>query len=57
MTVVGATLSVADAFATAAYATGGGARSWPEEQPDAEGLSTTASGATWQSSGFARWTA
>ncbi|WP_411109830.1 FAD:protein FMN transferase [Streptomyces sp. c-19] len=33
------------------------ARSWLEEQPDAEGLSTTASGATWQRSGFARWTA
>jgi thiamine biosynthesis lipoprotein len=57
MTVVGSTLTVADAFATAAYAMGDAARSWLEEQPDAEGLATTATGATWQTSGFARWTA
>lgn len=57
MTVVGSSLTVADAFATAAYAMGDAARSWLEEQPDAEGLATTATGATWQTTGFAHWTA
>ncbi|WP_240137609.1 FAD:protein FMN transferase [Streptomyces sp. MUM 178J] len=57
MTVVGSTLTVADAFATAAYAMGDAAHAWLEAQPDAEGLATTAAGATWQSTGFARWTA
>ncbi|WP_406864209.1 FAD:protein FMN transferase [Streptomyces sp. HUAS MG47] len=56
MTVVGSSLTVADAFATAAYAMGDAGRRWLEDQPDAEGLGTTAAGATWQSTGFARWT-
>ncbi|MFF6772947.1 FAD:protein FMN transferase [Streptomyces sp. NPDC012637] len=55
MTVVGSSLTIADAFATAAYAMGDSARPWLERQPDAEGLATTATGTTWQSTGFARW--
>lgn len=57
MTVVGSSLTLADAYATAAYAMGDAAGSWLEEQPDYEGLATTAAGVTWQSTGFARWVA
>ncbi|MFF8377109.1 FAD:protein FMN transferase [Streptomyces sp. NPDC015661] len=57
MTVVGSSLTVVDALATAAYAMGDAGCPWLEEQPDAEGLATAATGVTRQTAGFARWTA
>ncbi|MEV6329374.1 FAD:protein FMN transferase [Streptomyces sp. NPDC051909] len=56
MTVVGPSLAIADAFATAAYAMGDAAHVWLEEQPDVEGLATSATGVTWETSGFSRRT-
>ncbi|MER5205998.1 FAD:protein FMN transferase [Streptomyces sp. NPDC002825] len=57
MTVIGPSLTLADAFATAAYAMGDGAHAWLEKQQDVEGLATSATGLTRETSGFGRWTA
>ncbi|MFD8592751.1 FAD:protein FMN transferase [Streptomyces sp. NPDC059637] len=52
VTVVGPSLTLADAFATAAYAQGDGARSWLERQPDTEALATDTTGTAWQTTRF-----
>ena len=52
ITVVGATLAETDAFATAAFAMGSAARDWVESLDGYEAFAVTATGATWQSSGF-----
>ncbi|MEV6210149.1 FAD:protein FMN transferase [Kitasatospora sp. NPDC051914] len=57
LTVVSLSLTDADAFATAAYARGDGARAWLERQPDTEGFAIDADGGIWQTSGFGRWSA
>ena len=52
ITVVGATLTETDAFATAAFAMGSAARDWVESLDGYEAFAITAVGATWQTSGF-----
>jgi thiamine biosynthesis lipoprotein len=55
ITVVGARLAEADAYATAAFARGSGARDWLEGLDGFEAFAITAAGATWQTSGFGRY--
>jgi thiamine biosynthesis lipoprotein len=55
ITVVGARLAETDAYATAAFARGSGARDWLEGLDGFEAFAVTATGATWQTSGFARY--
>ena len=55
LTVVGARLAETDAYATAAFAMGSGARDWLEGLDGFEAFAITAAGATWQTSGFARY--
>ena len=50
--MVGATLAQTDAFATAAFAMGSAARDWVESLDGYEAFAITASGTTWQTSGF-----
>ena len=57
ITVVGATLAETDAFATAAFAMGSAARDWVESLDGYEAFAVTATGATWQSSGFGAYLA
>jgi thiamine biosynthesis lipoprotein len=52
ITVVGATLAETDAYATAAFAMGPAARGWVESLDGYEAFAITATGATWQTSGF-----
>ena len=52
LTVVGARLAVADAYATAAFAMGPGARDWVESLDDYEAFAVTPGGQVWQTSGF-----
>jgi thiamine biosynthesis lipoprotein len=52
ITVVGTRLAETDAFATAAFAMGSGARDWVEELDGYEAFAVTAAGVTWQTSGF-----
>ncbi|GAA0369119.1 FAD:protein FMN transferase [Microbispora corallina] len=52
LTVVGASLTIADACATAAFAMGDRARDWVEELDGLEAFAVTASGQTWRTSGF-----
>jgi thiamine biosynthesis lipoprotein len=52
LTVVCATLTDADARATAAYAMGDAARSWLADLPGTEAFAVAADGSTWQTSGF-----
>jgi thiamine biosynthesis lipoprotein len=53
--VVGARLAETDAYATAAFAMGTGARDWVEELDGYEAFAVTAAGATWQTRGFGRY--
>jgi thiamine biosynthesis lipoprotein len=52
ITVVGATLTETDAFATAAFAMGSAARDWVESLDGYEAFAITAAGAIWQTSGL-----
>jgi FAD:protein FMN transferase len=52
ITVVGAGLATADAYATAAFAMGPGARDWLETLDGYEAFAITPGGAAWQTSGF-----
>jgi thiamine biosynthesis lipoprotein len=54
ITVVGPSLALADAYATAAFAMGPArARDWTESLPEYEAYAITEDGDTWQTSGFA----
>ena len=55
LTVVGARLAATDAYATAAFAMGPAARDWVESLDGYEAYAITATGATWQTSGFDRY--
>src|SRR6516164_4446615 len=52
VTVVGARLAAADAYATAAFAMGPGARDWLESLDGYEAFAVTPAGEAWQTSGF-----
>jgi thiamine biosynthesis lipoprotein len=52
VTVTGPSLTLADAYATAAYAMGDAARDWVESLPAFEALAITLDGETWRTSGF-----
>jgi thiamine biosynthesis lipoprotein len=52
ITVIGAGLALADAYATAAFAMGAAARDWVERLPGFEAFAITPEGAAWQTSGF-----
>jgi thiamine biosynthesis lipoprotein len=52
ITVVGASLAAADAYATAAFAMGPAARDWVESLDGHEAFAVTPDGAAWQTSGF-----
>jgi thiamine biosynthesis lipoprotein len=54
LTVVGPSLALADAYATAAFAMGPArARDWTESRPGYEAYAITEDGETWQTAGFA----
>jgi thiamine biosynthesis lipoprotein len=54
LTVVGPSLALADAYATAAFAMGPArARDWAESLPGYQAYAITAAGETWQTTGFA----
>ena len=55
ITVVGAGLAETDAYATAAFAMGAGARDWVEGLDGYEAFAITAAGRTWQTGGFGRY--
>src|SRR5690349_19590615 len=55
ITVVGRRLAETDAYATAAFAMGAAARDWVEGLDGYEAYAITATGATWQTSGFDRY--
>lgn len=57
VTVVGPRISTADAYATAAFAMGGAAREWAESIDGYEAFAVAPDGTTWQTSGFAAYTA
>ena len=57
VTVVGPRISTADAYATAAFAMGGAAREWAESLDGYEVFAVVPDGVTWQTSGFAAYTA
>jgi FAD:protein FMN transferase len=52
ITVIGRGLTLADAYATAAFAMGSAARDWVESLPGFEAFAITSDGAAWQTSGF-----
>jgi thiamine biosynthesis lipoprotein len=52
ITVVGPTLAATDAYATAAFAMGPGARDWVESLDGYEAFAVTPAGEAWQTSGF-----
>ncbi len=52
LTLVGRHLSDVDAYATAAFAMGTGARAWVEQQPGVDGFGVSPDGQTWATSGF-----
>ncbi|ATL32253.1 FAD:protein FMN transferase [Streptomyces formicae] len=54
LTVVGPRLTMADAYATAAFARGEDARDWLESLPDHEALAILPDGRQWRTSGFHR---
>ncbi|MDJ0344731.1 FAD:protein FMN transferase [Streptomyces sp. H10-C2] len=55
ITVIGRSLTEADAWATAPYAMGAArARGWLEQLPGTEAFAVASDGSTWQTSGFAR---
>jgi thiamine biosynthesis lipoprotein len=55
ITVVGARLAETDAYATAAFAMGSAARDWVESLDGYQAFAVTATGATWQTSGFSAY--
>ena len=55
ITVVGPGLTLADAYATAAFAMGPAARDWVESLDGYEAFAITPAGATWQTGGFAAY--
>ena len=55
VTLVGVRLAETDAYATAAFAMGSAARDWVESLDRYEAFAITATGATWQTSGFGRY--
>jgi thiamine biosynthesis lipoprotein len=57
VTVVGSGLTLTDAYATAAFAMGCGARDWVESLDGYEAFAVTSRGADWQTSGFAAYLA
>jgi FAD:protein FMN transferase len=57
VTVVGPRISTADAYATAAFAMGGAAREWAESLDGYEVFAVAPDGGSWQTSGFAAYTA
>ncbi|WP_406263195.1 FAD:protein FMN transferase [Actinacidiphila glaucinigra] len=57
LTVVCASLTEADAWATAGYAMGGRAREWLEALPDVEAFGVATDGTTWHTKGFGRFVA
>ena len=57
LTVVCASLTEADTWATAGYAMGGRAREWLEGLPDVEAFAVDPDGTTWHTSGFGRFVA
>jgi thiamine biosynthesis lipoprotein len=57
VTVVGPRISTADAYATAAFAIGGAAREWAESLDGYEVFAVAPDGDSWQTSGFAAYTA
>jgi thiamine biosynthesis lipoprotein len=58
VSVIGPSLALADAYATAAFAMGAGlARDWAESLDGYEGYAITAAGETWQTSGFTAYVA
>jgi thiamine biosynthesis lipoprotein len=57
VTVAGPRLTSADAYATAAFAMGPGAREWVETLDGYEALAITPDGARWQTSGFGAYAA
>jgi thiamine biosynthesis lipoprotein len=52
ITLVGRSLTMVDAFATAAFAMGAAARGWVEETDGLEAFAVTAAGSTWHTRGF-----
>jgi thiamine biosynthesis lipoprotein len=52
VTITGPSLTLADAYATAAYAMGDAARDWVETMDGYEALVVTLDGDTWRSAGF-----
>ena len=52
ITITGPSLTLADAYATAAYAMGDAARDWVRSLPGFEALAVTLDGGTWRTSGF-----
>ena len=52
ITMVGSTLAATDAYATAAFAMGRGARDWVESLDGYEAFAVTPAGEIWQTSGF-----
>lgn len=57
VTVVGPSLALADAYATAALVRGRRARTWVEGLAGYEAFGVTASGVRWQTAGFQQWVA
>ncbi|NJQ01457.1 FAD:protein FMN transferase [Streptomyces zingiberis] len=57
VTVLAEGLTAADAWATAAFARGDGARDWLESLPEVEGFAIAADGTTWSTTGFGKFTA
>ncbi|GII57459.1 FAD:protein FMN transferase [Planotetraspora thailandica] len=57
ITLVGQSLTLTDAYATAAFAMGDAARDWVEALDGYEAFAVTSSGRIWHTSGFPRFTA
>lgn len=57
ITITGPSLTLADAYATAAFAMGGAARDWTESLDGYEAFAITPDGGTWHTTGFARYLA
>ncbi|MFE4857760.1 FAD:protein FMN transferase [Streptomyces sp. NPDC056670] len=55
LTVIGPRLTMTDAYATAAFARGHGARDWLEAMDGYEGLAVLPDGRQWRTSGFSRY--
>ncbi|MFJ3091388.1 FAD:protein FMN transferase [Streptomyces sp. NPDC086838] len=55
LTVIGPTLTMTDAYATAAFARGTGGRDWLETLDGYEAFAVMPNGRTWQTSGFSQY--